>query len=187
MKNIIVAGVGGQGLVLATKIISEAAFKEGLDVKTNDVVGLSQRGGMVWGSVRIGEKVYSPNIPLGEGDIILGMEPLEAYRWSYLMKEGAIIILNKKKVYPTPVLLEKEEYPEEEIDNLKNKFNIIEIDALEEAKTAGNIKAANTILIGVLAQHLDIKMTTWEEVLKENVPTKAVEENIKAFYMGYKH
>ncbi len=187
MKNIIVAGVGGQGLVLATGIIAEAGFKEGLDVKTNDVVGLSQRGGTVWGTIRIGEKIHSPNIPHGKGDILLGMEPLEALRWSHLMKEGSTIIMNKKRVYPTPVLLEKEEYPEEEMVSLKERFNVIEIDAIGEAKAAGNIKAANTILIGLLAKHLDIKTETWEEVLRANVPPRAVEENINAFHRGYKY
>ncbi len=183
--NIIIAGVGGQGLVLATKIISEAAFKAGLDVKTNDVVGLSQRGGMVWGSIKMGDKVYSPNILPGEGDILLGMEPLEAYRWSYLMKEKGTIILNEKEVYPTPALLEKEEYPKKEIEDLEKSFNIIKVDAMKEAKEAGNIKAANTVLIGILAKLLSIPTYIWEEVLKENVPSKAVDVNIKAFHRGY--
>lgn len=187
MANIIIAGVGGQGLVMATKIISDAAFKHGLDVKTNDVVGLSQRGGMVSGTVKIGEKIHSPNIMEGQGDIILGMEPLEAYRHSHLLKDGGIIIMNMKEVYPTPVLLEKEEYPFKEIKNLKNKHRLIEIDGVEEAKLAGNIKAANTVLIGVLAQFLDIPTDTWEKVLEENVPNKAIEDNIQAFYRGYEY
>lgn len=184
MKNIMIAGVGGQGLVLATGIIASAAFKEGLEVKTNDVVGLSQRGGMVFGTVKMGEKIYSPNIPLGEGDILLGMEPLEAYRWSHIMKPGATIIQNTKEVYPNPAILEKEEYPEEDIEALKDRFNIIKVDAQEEAKAAGNIKAANTVVIGMLSSLLDIKVETWEQVLKENVPAKAIDENIKAFHRG---
>ncbi len=187
MANIIVAGVGGQGLVLATKIISDAAFKAGLDVKTNDVVGLSQRGGMVSGTVRMGERVNSPNIAKGEGDIILGMEPLEAYRHSNFLKDQGVIIMNMKEVYPTPVLLEQEEYPFEEIEALKDKHEVIEIDGIEEAKAAGNIKAANTVLIGVLAQYLDIDTEIWEEVLKESVPPKAIEDNIRAFYRGYEY
>lgn len=186
-KNIMLAGVGGQGLVLATKIISEAAFKAGFDVKTNDVIGLSQRGGMVWGSVRIGEKVYSPNIPPKEGDILIGLEPLEAYRWSYLLKDGGYIILNTKEIYPTPVLLEQEEYPHEEIDKLEEKYKIVKIDAREEAKKAGNIKAANLILIGILAKLLDISTDIWEETIRENVPPKAIDANINAFYRGYNY
>lgn len=184
-RNIIIAGVGGQGLVLATKIIAEAAFKAGLDVKTNDVVGLSQRGGMVYGTVKFGDRIYSPNILPKTGDVLLGMEPLEAYRWSHNLKDGAVIILNTKKVYPTPALLEKEPYPEEEIEALKDRYQVVEIDAMNEAKASGNIKAANTILIGLLARYLDIDTGIWEEVLRENVPEKAIEENINAFRRGY--
>ncbi len=184
-KNIMLAGVGGQGLVLATKIISEAAFRAGFDVKTNDVIGLSQRGGRVWGSVRIGEKIYSPNIPPKEGDILIGLEPLEAYRWIHLMKDGGHIILNTREVYPTPVLLEQEEYPYDEIKRLKDIYNLVEVDAVEEARKAGNIKAANTVLIGMLAKLLTIPNNIWEEIIRENVPAKAIDVNVKAFYRGY--
>lgn len=184
MKSIIIAGVGGQGLVLATRIISEAAFLSGMDVKTNDVVGLSQRGGTVWGSIKMGEKVYSPNILPREADIILGMEPLEALRWSHTLKDGGTVILNTNRVYPTPVLLEKEIYPEEEIEELKKRFNVIEIDAQVEAKASGNIRAANTILIGLLSKFLDISDEVWHEALKGFVPAKAVEENLVAFRRG---
>ncbi len=184
MRSIIIAGVGGQGLVLATRIISEAAFLSGMDVKTNDVVGLSQRGGTVWGSIKMGEKVYSPNILPREADIILGMEPLEALRWSHNLKDGGTVILNTNRVYPTPVLLEKEEYPEEEIEALKERFNVIEIDAQVEAKASGNIRAANTILIGLLSKYLDISDEVWYAALKGFVPAKAVEENLVAFRRG---
>ncbi|HHV47227.1 MAG TPA: indolepyruvate oxidoreductase subunit beta [Tissierellia bacterium] len=185
VRNIVLAGVGGQGLVLATRIISEAAFRAGYDVKTNDVIGLSQRGGRVWGSVRYGNNIYSPNIPPGQGDMLLGLEPLEAYRWTHLMKEGAYVIINEKVVYPTPVLLEEEEYPYEEIDSLRDKFNVIRINARDEAKMAGNIKAANAVMLGLMARYLEIDTDIWEEVLRENVPSKDVEANITAFYRGY--
>lgn len=186
MINIIIAGVGGQGLVLASKILSEVAFKAGYDVKTNDVVGLSQRGGKVWSSVKFGEKVHSPNILPGEGDIIMGMEPLEAYRSSHLLKKNGTIIINTKEVYPNPAILEKREYPNKEIEDLKNKYKLIEVNGLEEAREAGNIKAVNTVLIGMVAKVMDkIDIETWEEVLKENVPSKAIEDNIRAFHRGY--
>jgi len=183
-KNIIIAGVGGQGLVLATKIIAEAAFREGYDVKTNDVVGLSQRGGTVWGTVKFGDRINSPNILPKEGDILLGMEPLEALRWSHNLRDGGIIILNTKEVHPTPVLVEVEKYPNEAIMQLKERFRVIEIDAMKEAKLSGNIKAANTILIGLLSTFLEISEDTWQFVLRENVPEKAIEENKNAFRRG---
>lgn len=187
MKNIMVAGVGGQGLVLATKIMAEAALKAGLDVKTNDVVGLSQRGGMVWGSARIGKEVHSPNIPLGEGDILLGMEPLEALRWKGLLRKGAIVVINEKRTYPSSVLLEQTEYPEKEIGDLEQDYVVIRVDAVREAKEAGNIKAASTVVLGILARHMDIDREIWEEVLLENVPPKAKDANIKAFNIGYEY
>ncbi len=186
MINIIIAGVGGQGLVLASKILSETAFRAGYEVKTNDVVGLSQRGGKVWSSVKFGEKVHSPNVLPGKGDIIMGMEPLEAYRSAHLLKDNGTIIINTKEVYPNPAILEKREYPHEEIENLKDKYNIIKVDGLEEAREAGNIKAVNTVLIGMVAKVLgNIDIEIWEEVLKENVPEKAIDDNLKAFHRGY--
>ena len=182
--GIIIAGVGGQGLVLATRMIAEAAFNAGMDVKTNDVVGLSQRGGSVWGTVKIGEKIDSPNILPGEGDILIGMEPLEALRWSGSMKEGGIIVLNENRVYPTPVLLEQAEYPEAEFGELKERFKVISTDAREAAREAGNIKAANSVMLGILAELIDMPEDVFIEVIREHVPKSAVEENIAAFRKG---
>lgn len=178
-------GVGGQGLVLATNIIAHAAMYSGYEVKTNDVIGMSQRGGMVWGSVRYGKEVYSPNIPQGQGDVLLGMEPLEALRGSSLLKEGGTIIMNRKRVYPTPVMLEEAEYPEEEIKALEEKFNVIYVDAEEEAKASGNIKTANIIQIGILAAVLDIDNDIWMKAIEEFVPKKALEANRVAFKRGH--
>jgi indolepyruvate ferredoxin oxidoreductase beta subunit len=182
--GIIIAGVGGQGLVLATRMIAEAAFKAGMDVKTNDVVGLSQRGGSVWGTVKIGEKIDSPNILPGTGDILIGMEPLEALRWSGAMREGGIIVLNENRVYPTPVLLEQAEYPEKEFGDLKKRFKVISTDAREAAREAGNIKAANSVMLGILAGIIEMPEDAFIEVIREHVPKSAVEENIAAFRKG---
>lgn len=182
--GIIIAGVGGQGLVLATRMIAEAAFKAGMDVKTNDVVGLSQRGGSVWGTVKIGEKIDSPNILPGTGDILIGMEPLEALRWSGAMKEGGTIVLNENRVYPTPVLLEQAEYPEEEFSELRNRYTVISTDAREAAREAGNIKAANSVMLGILSEMIEMPEDVFIEVIREHVPKSAVEENIAAFRKG---
>ena len=187
MINIILAGVGGQGLVLATEIISQVGFRAGFNIKSNDVVGLSQRGGKVWGSIRIGEKVHSPNIPLGQGDILLGLEPLEAYRWSYVLKENALVILNKYETAPTPVLMEVSKYPDNIENYLESKYNVIKIDAMEEGNKLGNNKVANTFLLGIMAKNIEniIDKEIWIEVIKEYVPKKAIDVNIKAFEIGY--
>jgi indolepyruvate ferredoxin oxidoreductase, beta subunit len=185
VTNIMLGGVGGQGLILMTRIISQAALKDGYDIKSNDVVGLSQRGGMVWGNIRYGEKVYSPNIPSGQGDILVAMEPLEALRWSAVLKKDGVIIMNSKRVYPTAVQQEKVPYPEDDIKELQSKYKVIEINAFEEAKNIGKKQVSNVLLIGVLAKHLNIKPETWRDTIKENVPQKSIDLNIKAFEFGY--
>jgi indolepyruvate ferredoxin oxidoreductase, beta subunit len=185
VNNIMISGVGGQGLVLMTRILSQAALKAGHDVKSNDVVGLSQRGGMVWGNVRFGDKVYSPNIPSGEGDILVSMEPLEALRWSAVLKENGIIIMNTKRFYPTIVQQEKAEYPEEDIEKLKDKYKVIGINAIDEAIKIGKKQISNILLLGVLSKHLDIKQEIWLETVKDNVPKKSIDINMTAFRFGY--
>lgn len=187
------SGVGGQGLVLMTKIICQAAMMDNYDVKSNDVVGLSQRGGMVWGNVRIGEKVYSPNIKPNDGDIVIGMEPLEAYRWRELLKATGTVIMNTKKFNPVLVQQEKVKYPDEEIEEFKSKYNTIAINAIEEGIKIGKKQVANVILLGILAKHLEkeektpISIDIWKETIRENVPKKAVEMNMKAFDLGYNY
>ncbi|WP_425446461.1 indolepyruvate oxidoreductase subunit beta [Dethiothermospora halolimnae] len=191
--NIMLSGVGGQGLVLMTKIICQAAMMDNYDVKSNDVVGLSQRGGMVWGNVRIGEKVYSPNIKPNEGDIVIGMEPLEAYRWRELLKDTGTVIMNIKKFNPVLVQQEKVKYPDEEIEEFKSKYNTIAINAIEEGIKIGKKQVANVILLGILARYLEkeektpISIDIWKETIRENVPKKAVEMNMKAFDLGYNY
>lgn len=183
--NIIISGVGGQGLVLGTKILAEVAFKEGFDMKSSDVIGLSQRGGMVWGSVRFGEKVGSAVISEGECDILLALEQLEGLRWSKALKKGAKLILNNEIIYPNRVLLEKEEYPENIGEKLEKKgYEVINVDAKKLAKEAGNAKASNTVLLGVLSKYLPFSQEAWIQAIKENVPPKTIEMNIEAFKAG---
>lgn len=185
ITNIMLGGVGGQGLVLMTRIISQVALKSNLDVKSNDVVGLSQRGGMVWGSVRFGDKVYSPNIPPKEVDILLAMEPMEALRWSSEIKESGLIILNSKRWYPVPVQQEKSNYPEEEISALKEKYNTIEINAFEDAVKLGKKQVSNVILLGILANKLNLHKDIWKQTIADNVPEKTIDINMEAFEYGY--
>jgi indolepyruvate ferredoxin oxidoreductase beta subunit len=185
VTNIYTAGVGGQGLVLTTEIIVEVAFLEGFDVKSNDVIGLSQRGGKVWGSIRFGEKVHSALIPEGEGDLLLSMEELEGLRFSGALKKGAKIIFNEEIIFPNRVLLEKDEYPENIKENLIEKgYEVISVNAKEIGRALGNIKTANIILLGKLSNFLPFKEETWLNVIAKKVPPKTVEVNFSAFKAG---
>lgn len=184
--NIVLSGVGGQGLILTTKIICVAAMKMGYDVKSNDVVGLAQRGGKVWGSVKIGEKINSPNIIPGAGDILVGMEVLEAIRWREAIKDKGLVIINDYRIPPVPVIAENEEYPEDIEKFFGKERRTILIDAMGKSKEIGSVKVANILLIGVLASNMEIEKKCWIEAIEENVPDNFVDENIKAFEIGYK-
>jgi indolepyruvate ferredoxin oxidoreductase beta subunit len=183
--NIILAGVGGQGLVLTTKILAEVAIKAGYDVKTNDVIGLSQRGGKVWGSVKMATKVYSPNIMEGQADFIIGFEPLEAFRYSHLLKNGGVVIVNTHRIPPVPVMFEKASYPDSIYRDMEKNHELIRIEAVEEAIKLGNPKVANTFLLGSLASKMDIDQNHWIEAIKANVPQKTIEANLMAFDKFY--
>ncbi len=183
--SVLIAGVGGQGLVLATKIIANVAFREGLNVKTSDVIGLSQRGGMVWGSVRFGEDVCAPLIPNGSGDFLVAMEELEALRWTERMRPGATVILNREVVFPNRVLIEKEDYPQDIPAALSAQGLMVKaVDSKTIAKEIGNIRLANTVLLGLLSSYLAFAVDSWAEIIKENVPPKTIEQNLEAFSRG---
>lgn len=185
VTNILISGVGGQGLVMTTNIISRAAAREGYDIKTSDVIGLSQRGGLIWGCVRFGKEVPSPLIPNGQGDILLAMEQLEALRWFHLMKSNARIIINDDRIYPNRVLLEKEEYPEDIPGRLEKKgFEVYTIDAGNIAKSLGNSKVSNSVLMGFLSSFLPFSADTWSRVIVENVPKDTIDMNVDAFFKG---
>lgn len=185
ITNILICGVGGQGLVLTTKILAETAFEDGYDIKTSDVIGLSQRGGMVWGSVRFGQKVHSALIPEGEVDILVALEQLEALRWSYNLKSKGIIVMNEQSIFPNRVLIEKEEYPEGIKESLINKgFKVEALEAEKLATALGNSKVLNLILLGKLSTFLPLKLESWEKVIRNNVPVKTIDLNIEAFHLG---
>lgn len=186
VKSIMIVGVGGQGTLLASRILGSVAQSSGNDVKISEVHGMSQRGGSVVTYVKYGKKVYSPIISLGGADIILSFEELEAYRYASYLKKGGKIIVNTQKIDPMPVITGAEQYPENIIEKLNTKFeNVTAVDALEMAEKAGNIKAVNVVLIGVLAQSSEIEKSVWEKAIEENVPPKFLEINKKAFELGY--
>ena len=183
--NIMIVGVGGQGTLLASRILGGVAIKERYDVKVSEVHGMSQRGGSVVTYVKYGDKVYSPIIDRGEADLILAFELLEAYRVLPYVKNGGKILINNQKINPMPVITGAMEYPENIEEKLGAKTNIKLVDALPLAEEAGTIKAVNVVLIGVLAKSMNIPKETWKTVIKEIVPERFLEMNLKAFELGY--
>ena len=184
-KNIMIVGVGGQGTLLASRILGNTVINEGYDVKLSEVHGVSQRGGSVVTYVKYGKKVYSPIIDKGEADIILAFEPLEAYRALPFLKKGGKLIMNMQKIDPMPVITGAMEYPENIVEKLCEKADVTAVDALLYAKKAGNIKAVNVVLIGMMAKLTDIPYEKWIKTIEQTVPHKFLEVNKKAFEEGY--
>jgi len=183
--NILLVGVGGQGTILATKIISSAAQAAGYDVKVSEIHGMAQRGGSVVTQLRFGEKVFSPLITQGDADIIVAFEKLEALRWLDWLKPGGAIIINNQKIEPLPVLTGSAAYPEGIIDYIGRRAQrVIVTDALKEAVACGNARAANVVLVGILARLLNIPFKLWQKALTDEVP-RFLEVNRAAFETGY--
>ena len=184
-KNIMIVGVGGQGTLLASRILGNTVINEGYDVKLSEVHGMSQRGGSVVTYVKYGDKVYSPIVDKGEADIILAFELLEAYRALPYLKKGGKIIVNNQKIDPMPVISGLANYPENIPEKLSATADCTVVDALSLAKEAGNTKSVNVVLIGVMAKSTDIPYDKWVETIKTTVPEKFLEANLKAFELGY--
>lgn len=185
-KSIMIVGVGGQGTLLASRILGAVLIDEGYDVKMSEVHGMSQRGGSVVTYVRYGDKVHSPIILESQADIIIAFEQLEALRYvSYLKKSGTLIV-NTQKIDPMPVITGAAKYPEGILDKLKQEVdNVVAVDALTIAKEAGNVKAVNVALLGVLAKKMSIDKNTWQDALRKTVSEKFLEVNLKAFEVGF--
>ena len=183
--NIMIVGVGGQGTLLASRILGKVAIEAGHDVKISEVHGMSQRGGSVVTYVKYGEKIYSPIIYMGEADIILAFEMLEAYRALPYLKKGGKMIANTQQMDPMPVITGAAEYPENIAEKLSAKINLQAVDALSAAKEAGNIRAVNVVLIGLLAKSTDVTKEIWIDTIKNTVPPKFLDVNLKAFEIGY--
>lgn len=184
-KNIMIVGVGGQGTLLASRILGNAVIGLGYDVKVSEVHGMSQRGGSVVTYVKYGDKVYSPIIDKGEADIVLAFELLEAYRALPYVKTGGKMILNTQAIDPMPVITGAAQYPADIVKKIGDKISLCAVDALSLAKEAGNIRAVNVVLIGVMAKNTDIPYKHWVETVKATVPEKFLEVNLRAFDAGY--
>lgn len=184
-KNIMIVGVGGQGTLLASRILGNTLLGEGYDVKISEVHGMSQRGGSVTTYVRYGDKVYSPCIDVGEADVILAFELLEAARALPFLKADGRLLVNTQTINPMPVITGAMPYPDGLTEKLQARANVTAIDALALATEAGSFKAVNVVLIGVLAAATDIPRDRWMEAVKALVPPKFLEINLKAFDLGY--
>ena len=185
-KSVMIVGVGGQGSLLASKLLGKVLLEEGYDVKVSEVHGMSQRGGSVVTYVRFGEKVYSPIIVRGEADYILSFEKLEAARWAEYLKEGGEIIVNTQEIDPMPVIIGAAEYPSDILTELKNKgVKIDAVDALSVAEKAGSVKAVNIVLLSRFAKRFDIPYEKWIAAIEKTVAPKFSEMNKKAFELGY--
>ena len=184
--KVMIVGVGGQGTLLASRILGKTVIREGYDVKVSEVHGMSQRGGSVVTYVKYGEKVWSPIIDKGEADIILAFELLEAYRALPWLKPGGKIIVNTQSINPMPVITGAAEYPTDILGKLgEMKVDVVPVDALALATAAGSIKAVNVVLMGVMAKSTDIPYENWVQTVRETVPEKFLDVNLRAFDSGY--
>lgn len=184
-KSIMIVGVGGQGSLLASRIIGNVLLEQGYDVKLSEVHGMSQRGGSVVTYVKYGDKVYSPVVQKGEADIIISFEQLEAARYVEFLKEGGHIVTSTQSIDPMPVITGAAVYPEDIIGKLRAKnIDVTAVDALTLAEQAGTAKASNVVLMGVVSKKMDFDRSVWEKALEACVPAKFLELNKKAFELG---
>ena len=183
-KSIMLVGVGGQGPILASKLLTTGLMNAGYDVKMSEIHGMSQRGGSVSSQVRYGEKVYSPVIEIGGADILVSFEKMEALRWlEYLKPEGKIVV-NNYRIDSIPVLTGKAIYKEKEIEDELNRLNATIINAADKAKELGNSKVMNIILLGALVKSMSLEDIDWESIIRENIKEKFVDINLQAFKKG---
>lgn len=184
VKNILLVGVGGQGTILASKVLSNGLAKAGYDVKMSEIHGMAQRGGSVTTQVRYGEEVFAPVIGRGQADILVCFEAMEALRWLNHLKTDGKVVVNDYKIPSVPILTGKKDYPEGAIETIKAKANATVIDAAGIAERLGNAKTMNIVLLGALVQAIELSEINWEDVIKENVKEKFVDINIRALNAG---
>lgn len=184
-KNIMIVGVGGQGSLLASKLLGKLFLSRGYDVKVSEVHGMSQRGGSVVTYVRYGDKVYSPIIDKGQADFILSFELLEAARWTEYLKPGGRIVTNTQQINPMPVITGAAQYPQGLVEKMRQAgMDVDAFDALSLAEEAGSAKAVNIVLLGRLSKGFDFSQAEWEQAIRESVPPKFLELNLRAFALG---
>lgn len=183
-NNILLVGVGGQGTILASKLLTIGLLETGYDVKMSEIHGMSQRGGSVSSHVRYGDKVESPVIELGGADILVSFEKMEALRYLNYLKPNGIAVVNDFEINSMPILSGKADYPENAVEVLKSKAKTIVIDGAKEAENLGNSKVMNVILLGTIIKSMKLEEIDWEKILKDNIKPKLIDINLKALEVG---
>lgn len=185
VTNIYLAGVGGQGTLLASEILSEVLMTAGYDVKKSEIHGMSQRGGSVTSHVRYGKRVFSPLIPEGEADVLFGFELLETYRYLSMLRPGGTVVVNDLKIMPAPVASGAERYPTDIPGKIRAACPAaIIIDGMDLARQAGNVRTVNTVLLGALSLRMDLDESLWLAALHKMIPERFLNENLAAFRLG---
>lgn len=183
-KNVLLVGVGGQGTILASKLLTIGLMQAGYDVKMSEIHGMSQRGGSVSSQVRYGERVYSPVIEKGSADLLVSFEQMEALRWlEYLRPQGKVVV-NDYRINPMPVIMGKAQYAEDILDQLKKTVDVTVVDAGHEAAALGNTRVMNIILLGTIVTLMGLEEIDWDTIVRENVKPAFVELNLKAIHRG---
>ena len=185
VKNILLVGVGGQGTILASKILTEGLMDAGYDVKMSEIHGMSQRGGNVSTQVRYGEKVYSPIVGKGEADVIVAFEKMEALRWLPYIKPDGKMVINDFEIPSAPILMGVAEYPRGILETLGEKVDTLIFKAGDMAAQLGNPKAMNIVLLGALVKAMKVEGVDWHKAIENNVKPQFIEVNRKAFEAGY--
>ncbi len=182
--DLVIVGVGGQGTLLASKILGHLALEAGCDVKVSEVHGMAQRGGSVITHVRVGEKVNAPLVASGGADFLLAFEELEAARAAHFLKPGGALIVNVQRILPMPVITGSAKYPEEPLCASEEVCRMQRLDALQMAEASGSQRAVNLVLLGALSRHLPWGKDVWHKAIGACVPPKTLDINLKAFDQG---
>ncbi len=184
VKSILLAGVGGQGTILASRLLTIGLLEMGHDVKMSEIHGMSQRGGSVTTQVRFGEKIYAPTIGIGKADLLVSFEEMETYRWLPHIKPDGKVIMNDYRIPSAPILSGQADYPEGLKEEIQKKADLQIIDAAKMAMEIGQPKAMNVVLLGALVRSMDLMSVDWEKIIQENVRPQFVEGNLQAFRRG---
>lgn len=183
-RSIVLIGVGGQGTVLVSRILTDGLMSAGYDVKMSEIHGMAQRGGSVSTQVRCGKKVHSPIIGPGGADILVAFEEMEALRGSQYLKPDGVAVINRHRILPLPVITGKAEYPEGAIDAMRQSVRTIDFDAAAVATELGNSRVMNVVLLGALVEVLNLTDIDWEKSIRDLVPKRFIDINLKAFEAG---